>query len=127
MPRDGSLFIVSIFHARCRHFFQTKMADIVLFIYYNKCALLLRKLLLSIKFGYWNVRDLTEHQLFHLTNTSLSKMVHQCSLLLLALIMVYSAVLGINPSCYCRKHLEFQVIVNMKCFFLAGVGYSNSK
>ena len=43
LPRDGSLLIVGIFHARCRHFFQTRMADIVLRLQQVKCALLLRK------------------------------------------------------------------------------------
>ena len=51
-----------------------------------------------MKFVYWHVRYLTEHQLVHLMNTLLAKMVHQCGVILLALIMVYSTVLGNNQS-----------------------------
>lgn len=45
------------------------------------------------------------------------KLVHQCSLILVALIMVYSSILGTNPICQSMKCITFKAKVHMKFYF----------
>ena len=106
LPRDGVLFIVGIFHARCRRAgrkkIKTKMAAslAVIVCWWNEVCIVIDKTTTVTGFLWLASCYLIEHRLFRRLCTLITKMVYNsCSLIRVALIKVYSTILGINPSC----------------------------